>query len=274
MALHPPASPTEAAASSGRLASVLAGPFLSVVVPAYNEEARIGRTLEKTVEYLDAQPYSWDMIVVSDGSSDQTDSMVEAFASTHPNVRLISYKPNQGKGNAVRVGMLAATGERVLFMDADMATPPEEAAKVLDHLEKGADVVIGSRPLKESELEVRQPFHREAFGRMSNTLVQLVGVRGIKDTQCGFKLFTQNASRQIFSRCKFKGFSFDMEVLMIARDLGLKIEEVAIRWSDQEGSKVVLWRDAPKVLSDLFRMRFMGKARRLALRDDANLSGG
>lgn len=274
MAPNPPASQTEATASSGRIASVLAGPFLSVVVPAYNEEARIGRTLEKAVEYLESEPYSWDMIVVSDGSSDKTDSLVQAFAETHPNVRLISYKPNRGKGNAVRVGMLAATGERVLFMDADMATPPEETAKVLEHLEKGADVVIGSRPLKESQLEVRQPFHREAFGRMSNAIVQLVGVRGIKDTQCGFKLFTQHASREIFSRCKFKGFSFDMEVLMIARDLGLKIDEVPIRWSDQEGSKVVLWRDAPKVLSDLFRMRFMGKKRRLAVRDDANLSGG
>lgn len=250
------------------------GPFLSVVIPAYNEEARIGRTLEKTVEYLSNQPYTWDMLVVSDGSSDRTDQMVEAFAATHPQVRLISYKPNRGKGNAVRVGMLAATGERVLFMDADMATPPEETAKVLEHLEKGAEIVIGSRPLKESQLDVRQPFYREAFGRMSNMIVQLVGVRGIKDTQCGFKLFTGSAARQIFSRCKFRGFSFDMEVLMIARDLGLSIDEVAIRWSDQEGSKVVLWRDAPKVLMDLFRMRFMGKKRRLAVRDDANLSSG
>ena len=245
-------------------------PFLSVVIPAYNEEARIGPTLEQMAAYLDAQPYSWEMMVVSDGSSDKTDSMVDAFAAKHPNARLIAYKPNQGKGNAVRVGMLAAKGERVLFMDADLATPPGETEKVMGHMDKGADVVIGSRPLKESKLEVRQPLHREAFGRMSNMIVQAVGVHGIKDTQCGFKLFTQKAAKDIFSRCKMNGFSFDMEALMIARDLGLRIDEVPIRWADQVGSKVVLWRDAPKVLLDLFRMRFMGRKRRLIVRNDAN----
>jgi dolichyl-phosphate beta-glucosyltransferase len=112
--------------------------------------------------------------------------------------------------------------------------------------------------------------YREAFGRMSNVLVQLVGVRGIKDTQCGFKLFTSAAAKDIFKRCKMTGFSFDMEVLMIARDLGLRIDEVPIRWADQAGSKVVLWRDAPKVLFDLFKMRFMGRKRRLTQRKDAN----
>ena len=245
-------------------------PFLSVVIPAYNEEARIGRTLSEMAAYLDSQPFSWEMLVVSDGSSDRTDQMVEEFASTHPKVRLIAYRPNQGKGNAVRVGMLAARGGRVLFMDADLATPPSETEKVMTHLEQGADVVIGSRPLKESKLEVRQPIHREAFGRISNGIVQLVGVRGIKDTQCGFKLFTQRSAQEIFKRCKMRGFSFDMEVLMIARDLGLRIDEVPIRWADQAGSKVVLWRDAPKVLMDLFKMRFMGRKRRLAVRNGAN----
>lgn len=258
------------AESGGRIASVLSAPFLSVVIPAYNEEARIGPTLEQMAAYLDGQPYTWDMLVVSDGSSDNTEAIVTSFAEKRPNVQLIAYKPNRGKGNAVRVGMLAATGDRVLFMDADLATPPEETAKVLAHLEKGADVVIGSRPLKESQLDVHQPFHREAFGRMSNLIVQLVGVRGIKDTQCGFKLFTHQAAQEIFKRCKMRGFSFDMEVLMIARDLGLKIDEIPIRWSDQVGSKVVLWRDAPKVLIDLFQMRLMGRKRRLTLRDDAN----
>lgn len=220
--------------------------------------------------YLDSQSYSWDMLVVSDGSSDKTEAIVNEFAAKRPNVQLIAYKPNRGKGHAVRVGMIAATGERILFMDADLATPPEETSKVLDHLAKGADVVIGSRPLKESQLEVHQPFHREAFGRLSNLIVQVVGVKGIKDTQCGFKLFTHDAAQEIFKRCKMRGFSFDMEVLMIARDLGLKIDEVPIRWADQAGSKVVLWRDAPKVLSDLFKMRLMGKKKRLAVRNDAN----
>lgn len=243
------------------------------MIPAYNEEARIRPTLQHTAEYLESQPYTWEMLVVSDGSTDNTEVLVKLFAHGRENVRLIAYSPNQGKGNAVRIGMLEARGQRVLFMDADMATPPEETAKVMTHLDRGADVVIGSRPLKESQLAVRQPWHREAFGRASNLLVQAVGVRGIKDTQCGFKLFTQRAARQIFSRCKMKGFSFDMEVLMIARDLGFRIDEVPIRWADQAGSKVVLWRDAPKVLLDLFRMRLMGKSRRLALRNDAKSIG-
>lgn len=220
--------------------------------------------------YLDGQTYSWDMTVVSDGSKDKTDEIVQAFAAKRPNARLIAYKPNRGKGNAVRVGMLAAEGERILFMDADLATPPEETVKVMTHLDQGADVAIGSRPLKESSLEKRQPFYREAFGRMSNIMVQAIGVRGIKDTQCGFKLFTNKAAKDIFPRCKMTGFSFDMEVLMIARDLGLRIDEVPIRWADQEGSKVVLWRDAPKALMDLVRMRMMGKKGRLAMLKDAN----
>ena len=245
-------------------------PFLSVVVPAYNEEVRIGRTLEQMTAYLDTQNYSWEMLVVSDGSTDKTESIVQDFCAKRPTVRLVSYRPNRGKGNAVRVGMLQAAGDRVLFMDADLATPPEETAKVMTHLDDGADVVIGSRPLKESQLEVRQPLHREVFGRISNKIVQIVGVRGIKDTQCGFKLFTQSACKEIFKRCKMNGFSFDMEVLMIARDLGLRIDEVPIRWADQAGSKVVLWRDAPKVLADLIRMRMMGKKRRLAVSNSAN----
>jgi dolichyl-phosphate beta-glucosyltransferase len=251
----------------------LDAPFLSVVIPAYNEEARIGRTLQQMVEYLNGQTYSWEMIVVSDGSKDRTEEIVNEFASGKPNVRLISYNPNRGKGNAVRVGMLAAKGDRVLFMDADLATPPEETAKVMQHMDQGADVAIGSRPLKESKLEKHQPLYREAFGRMSNVIVQAVGVRGIKDTQCGFKLFTHKASRGIFSRLKMAGFSFDMEALMIARDLGYRIDEIPIRWSDQEGSKVVLWRDAPKVLRDLFAMRLMGRKRRLQVRDDAKSNG-
>lgn len=259
--------------SNGRIGTVLAVPFLSVVIPAYNEEARIGQTLEKTAEYLDSEKYEWEMVVVSDGSSDRTDEIVSAFAAKRPNVRLISYRPNRGKGNAVKVGMLAAVGERVLFADADMATPPGETAKLMSRLDSGADIAIGSRPLKESSLEVHQPLYREAFGRMSNVLVQAIGVRGIKDTQCGFKLFTADASKAIFRRLKMSGFSFDMEALMIARDLGLRIDEVPIRWMDQAGSKVVLWRDAPKVLVDLFAMRMMGKARRLAIRDEAQSTG-
>ena len=234
-----------------------------MVVPAYNEEARIGRTLEAMCAYLDEQPYPWHLTVVDDGSKDATGRMVQELAAREPRVSLLAYTANRGKGYAVRRGMLAATGERVLFMDADLATPPPETAVLMKHLDDGADIALGSRPLKESKLDVRQPFYREAFGRASNLLVQTIGIRGIKDTQCGFKMFTRKAAQDVFSRCKMNGFSFDMEALMIGRDLGLRLDEVPIRWADQAGSKVVLWRDAPKVLIDLFRMRLMGKRRRL-----------
>lgn len=167
----------------------------------------------------------------------------------------MDYQPNRGKGYAVRKGILEVSGEIVLFCDADLATPQEETAKLLAHIERGAKVAIGSRPLQESRLEKRQPLYRELLGRGFNMAVQMLAVKGIKDTQCGFKMFTQDAAREIFSRCTLDGFSFDFEALMIARDLGYEIAEVPIRWSHVEGSKVVLLRDGPRMLRDLVKLR-------------------
>jgi dolichyl-phosphate beta-glucosyltransferase len=241
----------------------LSVPYLSVVVPAYNEEDRIRPTLERLAEYYGAQPYEWDVTVVSDGSTDGTDAIVAEFAQGHPQFRLLAYQPNRGKGCAVRKGMLEATGDIVLFCDADLATPQEETEKLLPHMEQGADVAIGSRPLKESSLEKRQPIHREMLGRLFNKLVQTLAIRGIDDTQCGFKMFRREVARDVFTRCKLDGFSFDFEALMIARDLGYRIDEVPIRWMHQEGSKVVLLRDGPKMLRDLVKLRLKGKRARL-----------
>lgn len=238
-------------------------PFLGVIVPAYNEAPRILPTLIRIAEYLQGQDYSWTVTVVSDGSADGTNELVTAFCERNPCFRLLAYSPNRGKGYAVRKGMLETDAEMLLFSDADLAAPIEEVEKLFAHMQPGVAVAIGSRPLKESKLEVHQPPWREAMGRASNKLIQLLGVRGIQDTQCGFKLFTRQAAKDIFSRTKFNGFSFDFEALMIARDLGIVIEEVPIRWAHQEGSKVVMWRDAPKALLDLFRLRLMGKKRRL-----------
>lgn len=234
-----------------------------MVIPAYNEEPRIEPTLRRVQEYLSGQSYSWTVLVVSDGSTDRTPQIVEEFAKTDSRFRLLAYKPNQGKGNAVRVGMLAAEAELVLFSDADLAAPIEEVEKLLPKIEQGTPIAIGSRPMKESRLEIRQPWYREMLGRVANKLIQALAVRGIQDTQCGFKLYTREAAQQVFSRCKLNGFSFDFEALMIARDLGMEIAEVPIRWAHQEGSKVVLWRDAPKALYDLVKLRLMGKKRRL-----------
>ncbi len=238
-------------------------PHLSVVVPAYNEEERLPRTLARLHEYYEAQPYSFDVLVVSDGSKDRTAQIVEEFAKTHPHFSVLDYQPNRGKGYAVRRGMLEATGDLVLFCDADLATPQEETEKLLEHIHAGANVAIGSRPLRESKLERRQPLYREILGRLFNRAVQTLAIKGIDDTQCGFKIFTRVASQEVFSRCKLDGFSFDFEALMVARDLGYRIDEVPIRWSHQEGSKVVLLRDGPRMLRDLVRLRLKGRRARL-----------
>jgi len=161
---------------------------------------------------------------------------------------------------------LEIEAELLLFSDADLATPIEEVEKLLDAL-KTSEIAIGSRPLKESSLEVRQPLHRELLGRAFNFAVQVLAIRGIKDTQCGFKLFKNAVAKNVFARCKVDGFGFDFEALMVARDLGYKIAEVPVRWRHQEGSKVVLMRDGPRMLRDLVKLRMAGKTRRLALRE-------
>jgi dolichyl-phosphate beta-glucosyltransferase len=243
-------------------------PHLSVIVPAYNEEERLPRTLARLHEYYEAQEYPYDVVVVSDGSTDGTARVVSEFAASHPKFALLEYSPNRGKGYAVRTAILQAKGDLVLFCDADLATPQEETEKLLARMREGADVAIGSRPLAESKLEKRQPLYREMLGRTFNKAVQLLAIRGIDDTQCGFKLFTREAAQDIFRRCKLDGFSFDFEALMIARDLGYRIDEVPIRWAHQEGSKVVLLRDGPRMLRDLVKLRVRGKkARTRQVRD-------
>ncbi len=232
-----------------------AAPRLSVVIPAYNEEQRIERTLQRIVEYLDARGDSYEILVVSDGSTDATEAIVQRFAQTHPQVHLLAYQPNRGKGHAVRYGILRARGERILFSDADLATPIEELEKLEPYLDQGYAIAIGSRPLRESQLIVRQPFYREMAGRAFNKVVQLLAVRGIHDTQCGFKLFTREAAHDIFARCQLNGFSFDFEALYYAQRLGYPIAEVPIRWRHQEGSKVRLLRDGLRMLRDLVWLR-------------------
>lgn len=230
-------------------------PRLSVVIPAYNEASRIERTLQRVVEYLDARGEPYEILVVSDGSSDDTEPIVQRFAENTPQVHLLGYQPNRGKGYAVRYGILRARGERILFSDADLATPIEELEKLEPYLQQGYAVALGSRPLRESQLVVRQPLYREMAGRAFNKVVQLLAVRGIHDTQCGFKLFTREAAQTIFSRCRLDGFSFDFEALFYAQQLGYSIVEVPIRWMHQEGSKVRFLRDGLRMLRDLVWLR-------------------
>jgi dolichyl-phosphate beta-glucosyltransferase len=193
-----------------------ARPALSVVVPAYNEEARLGASLKRMVAYFDTQPYTVEILVVDDGSDDATVGVVQQIAACRPQVRILSYPVNSGKGHAVRYGVLRATGDRILFCDADLATPIEEVERLLAKLDAGYDIAIGSRDVAGSELLKRQSLLREFGGRCFNKLVQLIAVPGIHDTQCGFKLFSHNAATVVFEQCRIDHFAFDVEVLYLS----------------------------------------------------------
>lgn len=238
-------------------------PYLSVVIPAYNEQQRLERTLNRILEYLQQQEYTYEVVVVSDGSTDCTETIVEQWSAQHPCLKLLAYHPNRGKGYAVRYGMLRARGEYLLFSDADLATPIEEVEKLFPQVKDNRTIAIGSRPLKESQLMVRQPFYREWLGRGFNKVVQLLAVWGVQDTQCGFKLFPREVAHQVFALCRLNGFSFDFEVLYFARRMGYRIVEVPVRWSHQPGSKVRLLRDGFRMLRDLIWLRLTAWNRRL-----------
>lgn len=233
---------------------------VSVIIPAFNEETRLPNTLVATVAYFQARGESFEVLVVDDGSKDGTANVVKAFAEAHPDldVQCLSYGANRGKGFAVRFGMLRASGDLRVFCDADLATPPEEYEVVLAGMQAAdAQIGIGSRPLRESHLTVRQPWLRERLGRGFNKVVRLLAVPGIADTQCGFKIWTAQAALDVFSRCRLDGWAFDSEALFITHRLGYRIAEVAIRWADQPGSKVNVARDFVPVLRDLSSIRWM-----------------
>ncbi len=230
---------------------------LSVVIPAYNEENRLGASLERMLAFFNAQPYSFEMLVVDDGSTDGTAKIVTDLAASNTQLKLLRYQANRGKGYAVRYGMLSAVGDLVLYCDADLATPIEEIEKLITAIENGADVAIGSRDVPGSQLIKRQSAIRELGGRAINKWVQLFAVPGIHDTQCGFKLFTRAAAQSIFRRCKLDNFAFDVEVLYIAMKMfSLKVAEVPIRWAHQEGSKVHPLRDGWRLLISVLKIRF------------------
>lgn len=233
---------------------------VSVIIPAYNEAARLPLTLRATFDVFTARGEAFDLLVVDDGSTDGTAQIVDDFARNNPEhpVQCLSYGGNRGKGYAVRHGMLRARGDRRLFCDADLATPAEEYEVVLDAMARsGTEIGIGSRPLRRSQLLVHQPWYREMLGRGFNQAVQILAVPGIEDTQCGFKVWTAQAAEDVFSRCRLDGFAFDSEALLIARRLGYRIAEVPIRWSHKDGSKVSMVRDGLKMLRDLCRIRWM-----------------
>lgn len=234
--------------------AVTEGPYLTIVVPAYNEASRIAASLQTMQRYFDGRGYAYEILVVDDGSTDGTRGVV-AGLGLGERVRVLHYDGNRGKGFAVRYGMVHAAGAFALFSDADLATPIEEVEHLLAAIDGGADVAIGSRDVPGSQLVRRQSALRELGGKLFNRCVQLIAVPGIMDTQCGFKLFTGAAARNIFSRCQIDNFSFDVETLYLTRLLGYRIAEVPVRWAHQEGSKVRFFRDAIRMLKTLFRIR-------------------
>lgn len=248
-------TPTDDAAALGEAADevaalgALAAPELSIIVPAYNEEARIVPTLERLLEWLDeGGAPSAEILVVDDGSTDATADRVLAIAAGDPRVRLTGGRPNRGKGHAVGLGMAQARGRYALFTDADLSMPIEGFHRLREGLERsGAQIAIASRAVRGATVGERPPLHRTAMGRVFNTFVQVTVLPGVRDTQCGFKLFTREAAQAIFPRRKLDGFAFDVEILYLARKLGFRVVEVATHWSHNPSSRILPLRDSARM---------------------------
>lgn len=240
-------------------------PLVSVVIPAYNEERRLPQTLARVDDYFETQSYATEILVVDDGSGDATARVVETFAQEHPRVQLIR-NDHRGKGYTVRTGMLAARGHIVLFSDADLSTPIEEIEKLLPWFERGYDIVIGSREGAGAQ-RIKEPFYRHIMGRGFNFIVQLLTVRGIQDTQCGFKAFRDHVAQDIFSRMRLYGdnaktirggmvTAFDVEVLFIGAKSGYRIQEVPVQWRYGTETKVNPLKDSYRNFRDVLLVRW------------------
>ncbi len=226
-------------------------PQISVIIPAYNEVRRLPHTLALVYNYLKSRFTSFELIVVDDGSYDHTADYVDDFSEQSPEVRLISYVPNKGKGHAVRIGMLAASGDLILFDDADGSSPIEELEKLLDSIKDGADIAIGSRAKPDEQRTVNALAYRKYLGNTFNAIVQGLLLPGFYDTQCGFKLFKKEMAHDIFSVTRLDRFAFDVEVLYVARLRDYKITEIPINWTNVEGSKVNVFTDSPQMLLEV-----------------------
>lgn len=236
-----------------------AAPELSIVIPAYNEEKRLGRTLTRIRDYFAGHspgPDGIEIVVVDDGSADGTARVAQECAREMRVVRLVSNSENRGKGYSVRNGVLAARGRIALFTDADLSSPIEESEKLLEAIAAGNDIAIGSRALDRSLISVRQSRARELAGMIFNAFVRILTGLRFHDTQCGFKAFVRERSRVIFEQQRIERFGFDPEILFLARRHGLRASEVPVRWAHDPATKIHMLRDSVLMFSDLLRIRW------------------
>ncbi len=233
----------------------MSGPQVSIVIPAYNEEKRLGRTLEQVLSCVRERGWDAEVLVVDDGSTDDTVGVVQHLQKQHPQLFLIENHGNRGKGYSVRNGLLQASGEIVMFTDADLSSPIEEAEQLFEAIDAGADVVIGSRWLDRQKQTKHQPLYRRFFGRCYNWLTRRVMGLPYKDTQCGFKAFRREAAQSIFRLQTIERWGFDPEILFIAQKLGLRIIEVPVTWGHDERSRISYLRDGTQMLREMMEIR-------------------
>jgi dolichyl-phosphate beta-glucosyltransferase len=231
-------------------------PTYSIVIPAYNESARLGGTLDKVLAYVHTRGWSAEVIVVNDGSRDNTEEIARQFANKDPIMRVVNNPGNRGKGYSVRNGMLHARGQIVLFSDADLSSPIEESSKLIEALEAGADIAIGSRWLRAETQIQRQPLHRQIFGRIFNLLLRLTLGLQFKDTQCGFKAFKQHTVQAIFPLQKIERWGFDPEILFLARKFGFKVEEIPVTWGHSGGTRINPLIDGSRMFMEMLHIRW------------------
>jgi dolichyl-phosphate beta-glucosyltransferase len=237
---------------------------LSIIIPSYNEEARLPGTLQRIAEYLPTLRMRTEVLVVDDGSTDRTAAVAESFHGKLTGLRVLSNGTNRGKGYSVRHGMLEAQGDMVLFTDADLSAPIEEAEKLLRPLNNGYDVAIGSRAMDRSLISTRQSIFRETAGIIFNKIVRIVLRLPFVDTQCGFKAFRRERCRIIFEQQRIEGFGFDPELLYLARHYGLRAIEIPVRWGHSEATKVNMLGDSLKMFGDIFTIRWNSMSGRYA----------
>jgi len=231
-------------------------PQYSVVIPAFNESARIGGALAEVLRTLDEKGWNAEVIVVNDGSTDNTAAIIESFAARDPRVRLLHNGPNRGKGYSVRNGILHAAGNIIMFTDADLSSPMPEAERLFDAIRNGADVAIGSRWLEVSRQTIHQPLYRQFFGRCFNLVTRMIMRLPFADTQCGFKAFRRSAAQTIFQLQRIERWGFDPEILFIALRRGYRIQEVPVTWGHDERSRISYLRDGIKMLEELLYVRW------------------